>query len=94
MNIIKRKDCLYIFNCAFRYRSNELNRKRTLRNKNLKSLFQNYNLTYFSKHFIYNKFDEKMLCQLFTCWYAIQDIWMIPCRNVDPHEQTHCTQEG
>ena len=25
---------------------------------------------------------------------TIQDIWMIPCRNVDPHEQTHCTQDG
>ena len=62
MNIIKIICCLYIynvFNCAFRYRSNEHNRKRTLRNKNLKSLFQNYNLTYFSKHLEYNKFEKK-----------------------------------
>ena len=25
---------------------------------------------------------------------TIQDIWMIPCRNVDPHKQAHCTQDG
>ena len=25
---------------------------------------------------------------------TIQDIWMKPCRNVDPYEQTHCTQDG
>ena len=42
---------IYFFNCAFRY--NEHYRKRTLQNKKLKSLFQNYNFTYFSKHLEY-----------------------------------------
>ena len=42
---------IYIFNCAFRY--NEHYKKWTLKNKNLKSLFQNYNFTYFCKHLEY-----------------------------------------
>ena len=38
-------------------------------------------------------FFHNFLCMLYNS-KTIQDIWMIPCRNVYLHEQTHCTQNG
>ena len=44
------------------------------------------------RNFLY-LFFHKFMC-IFHNSKTIQDIWMIHCRNVDTHEQTHCSQDG
>ena len=68
---------IYIFNRAFR--QNEHYRMWKIQNKNLKSLFQNHNLTYFSKHLEYEShaisLKKKRYCQQFTGWYMYVNLY-------------------
>ena len=74
MNIIK--SICYIFVIVHFNLMNIYYRKWTLQNKNLNSLFQNYNLTYFSKHLEYKSHTISLKKISLTCRHAQGAQWL------------------